>query len=770
MRNYTGIAPDTLPKPDAPDFHNRLRSMLSFIDYWASDASFGFNRIILGENPNGSGEPLGGDVDGGVFFKLLGRPSNQIGYGGTGPTGSLTLSSTIDGTKGKIYLGDALGSAFNEANGRLGIGTASPSATLHVRGSSVNDLTLRPTGSSTDPTTPWTGQDGGTVLGNYLDEVTPDDNDYIKVSLDPSNGSIGQISARIALPTPPSTPSASNTHTFRVHYRRTGTGGVGGATGPGLDVAVYKGGTVVTGSWISVAEPAPSGSWTSASVTLTGAQITGLGDYTGLEVWVNWTGSRTGCSADSEMQVSWFELDCGTATSVTDLAAIDDGGVGVLPSWTWNSGLISVLPTSSTDTQDSVNRLHLKTLDSIDVFRVRGDGTVLINIPQNTYSGSNPVGLTIQMLQSVTPNNPLFQIINSTGTVASFSYYGALLVDVSANVVGLAVDGGTSADIQRWTKASVTKSFIDTNGAFNGPIIAGITTIIDTNLTITGSSDATKTLKFELDASTANADLVLDYRSAVDRSLIWNLSGGTGGNLQFNWAGTATRTVTIPTAANFTIAGLQLANAFTRQQTITAGGSDVNGLVLNFDSGLSQTGLRITDTSGGQDVMTVDNLTGTNVLALTLWTGGSIGSGFSGSINNDTLTASRTWTFPNLAGKILIGGASTAITGSSASVGTTTLVASNALQLWLITCYLSCVAADATGAGNVQVTIGWTDVVGAQTYIIASRTLQTVGSTQGTVAIWVQSSSNITYSTTYTPTAGGVTETYNAYLRATNLG
>lgn len=54
--------------------------------------------------------------------------------GSTASGGDLTLKSTTHATKGTIFLGAAATSGFDEVNGRLGIGTASPSVALEVEG------------------------------------------------------------------------------------------------------------------------------------------------------------------------------------------------------------------------------------------------------------------------------------------------------------------------------------------------------------------------------------------------------------------------------------------------------------------------------------------------------------------------------------------------------------------------------------------------------------------------------------------------------------
>lgn len=72
--------------------------------------------------------------------------------GGSSKGGDLTLSSTSDDEKGKILLGS---SAYDEANNRLGIGTAEPTETLDV-----NSDTIRVRTSKTPATASDTGTQG----------------------------------------------------------------------------------------------------------------------------------------------------------------------------------------------------------------------------------------------------------------------------------------------------------------------------------------------------------------------------------------------------------------------------------------------------------------------------------------------------------------------------------------------------------------------------------------------------------------------------------
>lgn len=74
----------------------------------------------------------GGDLSGALL--LAGRAGGQIANGGTASGENLTLVSTAHATKGKILLGAAGASAYDEVNDRLGIGTASPAVELDVIG------------------------------------------------------------------------------------------------------------------------------------------------------------------------------------------------------------------------------------------------------------------------------------------------------------------------------------------------------------------------------------------------------------------------------------------------------------------------------------------------------------------------------------------------------------------------------------------------------------------------------------------------------------
>ena len=81
---------------------------------------------------------------------LTGLSGGQSVIGGTAASNNLTLSSTSNATKGKILFGT---SGYDEANNRLGIGTASPSYPLHIVGGTLTDGQNVEFISATMPTT-----------------------------------------------------------------------------------------------------------------------------------------------------------------------------------------------------------------------------------------------------------------------------------------------------------------------------------------------------------------------------------------------------------------------------------------------------------------------------------------------------------------------------------------------------------------------------------------------------------------------------------------
>lgn len=111
-----------------------------------------------------------------IFPKLI---------GGTGSGETLTLQSTSHATKGKVYLGNAQASAYDEVNERLGIGNASPQSALEV--SAAADPTIRVSEASS--TTSYTAIiDSAATQGRILKQ-SASGNAFLDFDANPADGS-----------------------------------------------------------------------------------------------------------------------------------------------------------------------------------------------------------------------------------------------------------------------------------------------------------------------------------------------------------------------------------------------------------------------------------------------------------------------------------------------------------------------------------------------------------------------------------------------------
>lgn len=132
------------PAPIPKHIEKWLYDALTRLQSTTEQTSASVAAVGRGESPDGSGNPLFPDLTN--YFYLPGRHvdgGGQIAFFDTDASGFGVLSSTKHETKGKIYLGSARGSAFDELNNRLGLKTASPSATLHVVGEPVTSTSYR---------------------------------------------------------------------------------------------------------------------------------------------------------------------------------------------------------------------------------------------------------------------------------------------------------------------------------------------------------------------------------------------------------------------------------------------------------------------------------------------------------------------------------------------------------------------------------------------------------------------------------------------------
>jgi len=503
MRDYTGISVGSLPPPDAPDFHSRLRDMLAPIDYYLRDLSRGVQRISVGEVPDGSGTPIGG---GGTLTDYWFKPGISdpfIAYMGSGSGQGGTLSSNPTGTKGSILLGDS--TAFDEVNTRLGIGTTSPGAVVHLSQRS-DTTTLRP--SATVAGAGCTGQDSGTTnLHNYVNDAN--DGTYLHQ---------GSGAASFRLATPSGAPSSSATHTVFYRYRNNTAHG----TSINLQFELDKVSTVVhLGPAIN--DIPISASWTQGSFTLSAAEITAIaGDYTDLRIVIA-SGGFSGTPADNaDVSDVWMTIsgspvvglirwDVVSGTAHGGVDANGKLGVGT------DSQILSAMATLET-TSPGTSPLYLigATSQTADFLQVQSQaGAVLTNINSvgdiaggvlvsdalsllsNTFNTS-VARITLTNSQDVifdVPSGSVDPLVISMGTVSATMSGLALTVnlqDTGGNNSTVTVDNrggsaspiplkvyratnGSTANLTEWRDevaggSNAILSRISSSGTFVGPI------------------------------------------------------------------------------------------------------------------------------------------------------------------------------------------------------------------------------------------------------------------------------------------------------------
>jgi hypothetical protein len=314
----------------------------------------------------------------------------------------------------------------------------------------------------------------------------------------------------------------------------------------------------------------------------------------------------------------------------------------------------------------------------------------------------------------------------------------------------------------------------------------------DGNIELFASLDTSKRLTFDLGSSASSSNLTLAYTTNATRTLTWNLNAAAGIDLTLSWAGTLTdKTVTIPDAT-FTIAGLQIAQTFSKAQTITpdsdavalrltdlAGGGGVANIFQVYDSASAGDFFQIrpfSDPGGLPGAhFAVSSAIG---VFLTLWSSATVGTGFKANVGTLLLTADRTFSFPDTTGTILtrVGSVNistarkTTIAAGTAFVGSALVTAG----MWQINAYALCTTAGTDG-GTLTVNVTLTDDNGSKTIpVIAGFLLATAGTsllshTNATQAFRLPAGTAITYGAVHSTSGGANAGFYKLFLRATQM-
>jgi hypothetical protein len=114
------------------------------VDFTVSGGTITAAVLPAGVDHNGLANLTTGDPHTQYAF-LAGRVGNQTLIGGTAASGTLTLQSTSNATRGNILFGT---SAYDEVNNRLGIGLVAPATTIHARSAAFASIRAETTAAN----------------------------------------------------------------------------------------------------------------------------------------------------------------------------------------------------------------------------------------------------------------------------------------------------------------------------------------------------------------------------------------------------------------------------------------------------------------------------------------------------------------------------------------------------------------------------------------------------------------------------------------------
>lgn len=795
MRDYTGIAPSTIPPPGAPNFQNRLRDMLSEVDYFLRDLNRGMARIQLGEIPDGSGNEIGNNgtltnywFKPGISDPFTAYMSKSAGAGGT-------ISSTAHDSKGKILFGGS--TAYDEANVRLGIGTTYPSAMLHIA-SSASSIYARPTATSGSIGS-WRGQDGGTTnLQNYVNETTADDAAYVTEPAGPGTALTYVLWTAGNIPF-----TGSPTITMRFRVKRV----LPSAGTEQFHFDLYRAATLVTAQNSGVLGT----TFVDYSYTLSAGEVTSL-----------FNAGADGCTIDiyavglgtNGYDVSYLAMEISTGTAQT-LARWDTNGTqsgritteGYLESQRLNlTGTASGTVTLTGGSAPTSHTYILPTAQGAASTLLQNDGAGQLSWA--TGSSVVDVARTWTTLQKFPDDK--FNIVGSADAtkIARFEVDG---LSAGTNVFTLpATAADTIAVLGLAQSFTATKTFtvapkIDIASAATGFVwtatdndgngvwqaASGGTSFADNVFDVHDEIDVTKRLLVSLGGATAGSDTTLTSVATADRVI--TLPNVTGSLPTLENAHTVSGAWVLGDLGNFINVGVDSTGGVGGYGLKLYDGSGFTAN-LGFSTGLSADIVLNLPLTSGQLIGTTDTATVTGKTmggasgisrircgvatenTLFLNTSGSTTNAF--RIQTVDLSGTRQYRVANLTASFVMVGddpptvaagalGKVDLTAQVGNIVTTNLSSTPPAGIYEVEVYILTTTADVT-AGTQAVVIGWTDNVGATTEtIIAAHTLVTTGRTKARVLVRVNSA-DITYAVTNT--GGYGTAAYAIYVRVVALG
>lgn len=777
MRDYTGVPyhliDDTV-----------TRSSLARIDYFLRDLSRGVQRIQSGQIPDGSGTSIGSLGDDGTFFKLLGRSTDQLGYGSTHASGNLTLASTINPAKGFVYLGvdGTKQVAFDETNGFLGIGTGTPDALLHVH--------------AADPGAPAIGS-LGTELGELTTIISAAETEMLRFATFQNNAGAYDLAMVVG----------GSAASRRLHFTSFTQ-----PTGIGMSFGTFGGDTTICGH-LQCGSLTSGGAATNANLGICGINDTNGNSFrslftyhtfeTGVGAYTNVT--RVGINADP------FDFSGSIANNQPDSLHVVRNGGGTGPTLlvegaTSTVEALSVRAASSgTKPNRTINNTATGTFMAI-----RHNGDIMLtdagtqrSLVNASITGVTSSGVSMFRILGISENDVYFAVGNISAwsdglsaTASKFAQFGTLdtvsLVDHRAFLFA-------SSQFGIFTRFGISSAYtlISNDQAAGAGFSAPDSppTVLHLVNSVGNGNNGSVLAKFESKRSGQTADLFQIINTAgtpVSVNAAGKLTaltaylgvGGTSGG----------QDITVAVAAGANPGGLYFDDnsGFVMQHVVTAALLTANRTITWPDASgtVVLAGVKVALSGNTNSVFDSNTASsGASFADLTVSTK-KLRFVLSGAVGNNSLTltntAARNFGLGDVGGNIVIAGdqapavsagrlGKVDLTGQTAGIGSTNLSNTPPAGIYKVDVVVVCTTASGAGAPTLDFNLAWTDVLGATNRNATANPgetafplpLSTTGRTAATYTIHV-ASGNIAYSTTVNAAAG--TPQYALYIRTVALG
>jgi len=725
------------------------------MDYFLQDLSRGLNRIEKGQIPDGSGTPIGDVILSDIYLVLLGRPNNQVAHGGKKPSGTLTLSSTTDPTKGLIYLGEAGTSCYDEAQDRIGVGTTAATAKVHIKVGGVANQLLHPSafnGAANGFMTDQSSVTAASALVAALNKLAVNDATYIRgprnlngvfsmflgSATNPGVKTNHKLSLRLAVTSAPNGQDRLTTSLY--------CGPASAATAIFTNYGFPSDGTVVTAN---VTSPAASGMGTTLTTyayTLTTAEAALITDYSQLRVDAIY---YTGFDAGKDWWCSFIEMQVPPAGGVLGdvLQKWENPTINNTLAYAQDSALATTLQMSGTPKLRITNGLELAV------------GTASAgNLWSATDTDGTGAWLAASALTATFQDN-LFTIVDNVTPSKAFQFQASAISASTTRTYTMQDLSGTIALLEAFNIFTQGQTWPDTSlftRATNRTLLLDMSVASDSTQTkIRSNSTVNRTIDLP-DASTTLAGLsVQETFSALQiftSAVRFNIGTPAAGKLWSSLDASGT--------------GQWITPAGLADHTHSAGGD--GGAVIN---GPTVTAASVRVSAAGQLELGDPNIQSGLIKYYSAATGVTINvaAPVGGSV------ATRVETLPAYDCILLGAGAGTTavalgniakvnVTGVTANLGAANLTSAVGAGVYMMNLYMLCTSA--ASAGTLAFNATWADETGSKTKNLANLALTAVsGIAQSTFPMYI-TGGNISWSTSgYVASAK-----YALHLRCTYMG